>query len=219
MQKLQDKKIVLIFDECHRRQFGDTHKRIIKFFTNHQLFGFTGTPIFAENAYSKNSIKHTTAELFGECLHKYVITDAIKDENVLKFSVEFIGRYQEKEGSQSFADLEVEGIDVKKLMDSPVRLEKVVDYIIDIHGRKTHSRKFTAMFCVSSIDTLIKYYELFKQKKQEGKHNLKIATIFSYSINEADQDATGIYEEELPMAAEGFQRYNYHSREKLDEYI
>jgi type I restriction enzyme R subunit len=219
MQKLQDKKIVFIFDECHRSQFGDTHKRIIKFFTNHQLFGFTGTPIFAENAYSRNSIKHTTAELFGECLHKYVITDAIKDENVLKFSVEYIGRYREKEGSQSFADIEVEGIDVKELMDSLVRLEKVVDYIIDIHNRKTHSREFTAMFCVSSIDTLIKYYELFKQKKQEGKHNLKIATIFSYSINEADQDAIGIYEEELPMAAEGFQKYNYHSREKLDEYI
>jgi type I restriction enzyme, R subunit len=219
MQKLQDKRIVFIFDECHRSQFGDTHKRIIKFFTNHQLFGFTGTPIFAENAYSKHSIKHTTAELFGECLHKYVITDAIKDENVLKFSVEYIGRYREKVGSQSFADIEVEGIDIKELMDSQTRLDKIVDYIIDLHNRKTHSREFTGMFCVSSIDILIKYYELFKLKKQEGKHNLKIATIFSYSINETDQDATGIYEEELPMAAEGFQRYNSHSREKLDEFI
>jgi len=183
MQKLQDKRIVFIFDECHRSQFGDTHKRIIKFFTNHQLFGFTGTPIFAENAYTKNSIKHTTAELFGQCLHKYVITDAIKDENVLKFSVEYIGRYKEKIGSQSFADIEVEGIDIKELMDSQSRLEKIVDYITELHSRKTYSREFTAMFCVNSIDTLIKYYELFKSKKNQGKHNLKIATIFSYSIN------------------------------------
>src|SRR5690554_3685043 len=162
MQGLQDKRIIFIFDECHRSQFGETHQRIVKFFTNHQLFGFTGTPIFVENAFTKNSLKHTTRELFGECLHKYVITDAIKDENVLKFSVEYIGRYKEKEGS--FADIEVEGIDTKELMDSPKRLEKIADYVLDIHSRKTHGREFTAMFCVSSIDTLIKYYELFKAR-------------------------------------------------------
>src|SRR5690606_35863964 len=82
IKDLQDKRIVFIFDECHRSQFGDTHKRITSFFKNHQLFGFTGTPIFAENAVAKQSVKYTTKSLFHECLHKYVITDAIKDENV-----------------------------------------------------------------------------------------------------------------------------------------
>ncbi|WP_297089430.1 type I restriction endonuclease subunit R [uncultured Draconibacterium sp.] len=219
MEKMKDKRIIFIFDECHRSQFGDTHQKIVKFFTNHQLFGFTGTPIFAENAYSKNSVKHTTKELFGECIHKYVITDAIKDENVLKFSVEYIGRYREKQSGDTLADIEVEGIDIKELMDSEQRLEKITDYILSLHNRKTHSRTFTGMFCVSSIDTLIRYYELFKQRKNDGKHNLKIATVFSYGVNEDDKDATGLYEEELPIAAEGFQKYNKHSREKLDEYI
>jgi len=219
MEKLRDERIVFIFDECHRSQFGETHQRIVKFFNNHQLFGFTGTPIFVENAFTKKSIKHTTKNLFGECLHKYVITDAIKDENVLKFSVEYIGKYREKEGSQSYADIEVEGIDTKELFDSEDRLSKIADYIINIHNRKTQGRVFTGMFCVSSIDTLIKYYDLFKARKEAGVHNLKIATIFSYGVNEEDKDATGIYEEELPMAAEGFAKYNTHSRDKLDEFI
>src|SRR5690606_39487479 len=87
MEPLRDKRIVFIFDECHRSQFGETHKKITTFFRNHQLFGVTGTPIFVENAVSKEGIKHTTKELFHDCLHKYVITDAIKDENVLKFSM------------------------------------------------------------------------------------------------------------------------------------
>jgi len=219
MEKLRDERIVFIFDECHRSQFGDTHKRIVKFFNNHQLFGFTGTPIFVDNAYTKASIKHTTKDLFDECLHKYVITDAIKDENVLKFSVEYIGRYKEKEGSGAYADIDVEGIDTKELFDSSDRLEKIADYIISIHNRKTHGKTFTAMFCVSSIDNLIKYYELFRTSKEAGKHNLKIATIFSYGVNEDDKDATGIYEEGLSMAAEDLPKYNSHSREKLDDFI
>ena len=219
MEKLQDKRMVFIFDECHRSQFGETHQRIVKFFHNHQLFGFTGTPIFAENAFTKASVKHTTKELFHECLHKYVITDAIKDENVLKFSVEYIGKYKEKEGTQSYTDIEVEGIDTKELFDSEIRLGKIADYVLKIHNRKTQGKTFTAMFCVSSIDTLIKYYDLLKVRKQEGAHNLKIATIFSYGVNEDDKDATGIYEEEFTMAAEDSPQYNVHSREKLDEYI
>jgi type I restriction enzyme R subunit len=97
MEKLKDERIVFIFDECHRSQFGETHNRIKAFFNNIQLFGFTGTPIFADNAVKNELGKRTTAELFGECLHKYVITDAIKDENVLKFSVEYVGRYKRKE--------------------------------------------------------------------------------------------------------------------------
>jgi type I restriction enzyme, R subunit len=219
MEKLREERIVFIFDECHRSQFGETHQRIVKFFNNHQLFGFTGTPIFVENAFTKASIKYTTKNLFTECLHKYVITDAIKDENVLKFSVEYIGRYKEKEGSQAYADIDVEGIDTKELFESEDRLTKIADYILSIHNRKTQSKTFNGMFCVSSIANLIKYYEILKTRKVEGKHNLKIATIFSYGVNEEDKDATGIYEEELPMAAEGFARYSSHSRDKLDEFI
>ena len=215
MESQKDKRIVFIFDECHRSQFGETHQKIVSFFTNHQLFGFTGTPIFVENAFYKDSIKHTTKELFEECLHKYVITDAIRDENVLKFAVEYIGKYKEKEGSQTYADIEVEGIDIKELLESEDRLSKITDYILNLHNRKTHGKEFTALFCVSSIDTLIKYYELFKTRK----HNLKIATVFSYGVNEEDKNATGIYEEDLTLAAEDATNYNSHTREKLDEYI
>lgn len=93
MRPIQGKKIIFIFDECHRSQFGDTHKRIVKFFTNKQMFGFTGTPILAEN----NNGGKTTKDLFEDCLHKYVITDAIRDENVLRFSVEYVGKYKQKD--------------------------------------------------------------------------------------------------------------------------
>ncbi|UKJ07923.1 type I restriction endonuclease subunit R [Solitalea lacus] len=221
MEKLQEKRIVFIFDECHRSQFGDTHTRIKSFFNNHQLFGFTGTPIFAENAVANEKGKRTTKELFDECLHKYVITDAIKDENVLKFSVEYVGRYREKEGSQTEIDIEVEDIDTQELLESPQRLGKIADYIIAQHPRKTHSKEFTAMFCVSSVDTLIKYYDIFKSKKDNGEHSLKIATIFSYGVNEDDKDATGFIPEFEFMAAEPQALYqlNTHSRDKLEAYI
>ncbi|MBK7094129.1 MAG: type I restriction endonuclease subunit R [Saprospiraceae bacterium] len=220
MEKLQDEKIVFIFDECHRTQFGETHRRIRKFFNNIQLFGFTGTPIFNDNAVKNEMGKRTTQELFGECLHKYVITDAIKDENVLKFSVEYVGRYRNKDSATEI-DIEVEDIDVKELMESPLRLEKIADYIIANHNRKTHSREFNAMFCVSSIETLTKYYDIFQKKKQDGQHNLKIATIYSYAANEDDADANGFIPEELSMAADPILPYglNVHSREKLDQYI
>jgi type I restriction enzyme R subunit len=100
-QQPTQKRIIFLFDECHRSQFGETHKRIKEFFTNCQMFGFTGTPIFAENAISNKFGKRTTYELFGDCLHKYVITNAIRDENVLKFSVEYVGRYKQKDGTKS----------------------------------------------------------------------------------------------------------------------
>jgi len=222
MDKMVDERIVFIFDECHRSQFGETHTRIKKFFNNIQLFGFTGTPIFAENAVKNESGKRTTTELFGECLHKYVITDAIKDENVLKFSVEYVGRYKEKEGSKNNVDIEVEDIDTQELMESSIRLEKITDYIIANHGRKTYNKDFTSMFCVSSIETLIKYYELFHAKKEQGQHNLRIATIFSYATNEDDKEANGFIPEELSIMEEppkvlyGLQA---HSRDKLEQYI
>ncbi len=220
MEKLKDERIVFIFDECHRSQFGETHGRINKFFNNPQMFGFTGTPIFADNAVKNELGKRTTKELFGDCLHKYVITDAIKDENVLKFSVEYVGRYKRKDTATEI-DIEVEDIDTKELMESPLRLEKIADYILANHNRKTHSKEFTAMFCVSSIETLIEYYDIFQKKKDEGKHNLKIATIFSYAANENDADANGFIPEELSVVEEPRTLYGLqtHSREKLDEYI
>lgn len=220
MEKLKDEKIVFIFDECHRSQFGETHSRIKSFFNNIQMFGFTGTPIFADNAVKNELGKRTTKELFADCLHKYVITDAIKDENVLKFSVEYVGRYKRKETATEI-DIEVEDIDKKELMESPVRLEKIADYILAHHNRKTHNRDFTAMFCVSSVETLIKYYDIFQRKKEEGKHNLRIATIFSYANNEDDADANGFLPEELSVVEEPKALYGLaaHSREKLDEFI
>lgn len=217
MAKLKDKKIIFIFDECHRSQFGETHKKINDYFSNKQLFGFTGTPIFAENAVGTAFGKRTTKELFDDCLHKYIITNAITDENVLKFSVEYVGRYKQKAGSKTAVDIEVEGIDIKELMESPARLEKITDYIIANHDRKTHSREFTGMFCVSSIDVLTKYYEIFKSKKQTGRHNLKIATIFTYGVNEEDKDATGMLDTEIDIAEKG--PISKHSRDKLESYI
>jgi type I restriction enzyme R subunit len=223
MQKLQDKRIVFIFDECHRSQFGETHKKITGFFKNHQLFGFTGTPIFVENAVSKESIKHTTKELFHECLHKYVITDAIKDENVLKFSIEYIGKYKENEGKKSSLDIKVEDIDTREVLESERRLERIVDYILLNHKRKTHNKKFTSIFCVTSIEVLIKYYELFAARKARGEHDLRIATIFSYGVNEEDKEADGFMlpdEPELAMAAESVPIYgNEHTRDKLEQFI
>ena len=220
MEKLKDERLVFIFDECHRSQFGETHNRIKAFFNNFQMFGFTGTPIFADNAVKNELGKRTTKELFGECLHKYVITDAIKDENVLKFSIEYVGRYKQKESATAI-DIEVEDIDTKELMEAPKRLEKIADYIIANHNRKTYNKEFTAMFCVSSVDTLIKYYDILQQKKIAGEHNLKIATIFSYTANEDDADANGFIPEELSVVEEPKALYglNVHTREKLDEFI
>ncbi|MFZ4414658.1 MAG: type I restriction endonuclease subunit R, EcoR124 family, partial [Bacteroidales bacterium] len=246
MESLKDEHIVFIFDECHRSQFGETHLRIKSFFKNIQLFGFTGTPIFVDNAVKNEKGKRTTTELFDDCLHKYVITDAIRDENVLKFSVEYVGRYYRKNSDSILSDvtivpnvssisvnpakhsnpateidIEVEDIDTRELMESPVRLSKITDYILAHHNRKTYNKEFTAMFCVSSIETLIKYYDLFQAKKEAGLHNLRVVTIFSYTANEDDADANGFLPEELSVAEEAKVLYGLqkHSREKLDEYI
>ncbi len=220
LDKLKDKRVVFIFDECHRSQFGDTHQRIVSYFKNSQLFGFTGTPIFAENAAKNDLGKRTTKDLFGDCLHKYVITDAIRDQNVLKFSVEYVGKYKQK--GNTLIDIEVEDIDKSEVIDSPERLEKIVDYVIDYHSTKTHNKAFSSIFAVSGIPNLITYYDLFKKRKEEGKHDLRIATIFTYGVNEDDPDATGMLpgDEELSMAAEPKVKYiNSQSRDKLEEFI
>ncbi len=216
MESVKDDKVVFIFDECHRSQFGETHKNITGFFKNAQLVGFTGTPIFPTNAVGNKFGKRTTAELFDEMLHKYVITDAINDENVLKFSVEYLGRYKQKDGASIEADIEVENIDVKELLDSDQRIQKVVDYVLANHDRKTHSKEFNGMMCVGSIEALCKYYEEFKRRD----HRLKIATIFSYKANEDDKDADGIYSfdgDHFETTTE--QPINEHSRDKLESYI
>lgn len=221
LQPLHDKRIVFIFDECHRSQFGQTHYRITEFFRKAQLFGFTGTPIFADNAAINELGKRTTHDLFGKCLHKYVITDAIRDQNVLKFGIEYIGRYKKK--SNTFIDIEVEDIDTREVLQSDIRFEKIADYIIRYHPQKTHNKEYTAIFAVSSIENLIRYYELFKKKKEAGEHNLRIATIFTYGANEDDADAKGYMPDqmdEMDMAAEGVPVYqSAHTREKLDEFM
>ncbi len=220
MADLKDKKMIFIFDECHRSQFGETHSRIKEYFNNAQMFGFTGTPIFADNANKNELGKRTTKDLFEDCLHKYVITDAIKDENVLKFSVEYVGRYKQKD-TTTVIDIEVEDIDTQELMEDERRLEKIADYIIANHDRKTQSKNFSAMFCVDSVKSLVKYYDIFKRKKLAGEHNLNIATIFSYAPNEADADANGFIPEEVSVVEEPRALYGLqaHTREKLDEYI
>lgn len=209
---LANEKIVVIFDECHRSQFGDTHKRIKNFFTRAQLFGFTGTPIFAENHVGGV----TTKDVFGDCLHKYIITNAISDANVLGFSVEYVGRYKQKSAdvldADIFSDVEVEKIDTREVLESDDRLNKITDYVLADWKRKTKNGDFSAMFAVSSVDVLKKYYKLFKEKKKE---NFTIATIFTYQANEEsnsdmlDVDVFGA--ENAPI--------NQHSRDFLEDCI
>ena len=221
IEALRHKKIVFIFDECHRSQFGETHDRITKFFDKSQLIGFTGTPIFAENA-SKNELgTRTTKDLFGNCLHKYVITDAIHDENVLRFGIEYVGKYKNK--SNSFIDIEVEDIDKQEVIDSKKRINKIVDYIIAYHNQKTFSRDYSALLAVSSIDNVIQYYDLFQQKKAAGEHDLRIATIFTYGTNEDSDEAQDFLpddEVDFDVLAEPQTSYQAkHSRDKLEKYI
>ncbi|MBT6819134.1 MAG: type I restriction endonuclease subunit R [Candidatus Magasanikbacteria bacterium] len=180
---LADEKVVVIFDECHRSQFGLTHRRIKEFFKKSQLFGFTGTPIFADNHVGNV----TTADVFDECLHKYIITHAISDNNVLGFAVEYVGKYKHKDpdtlDADIFADALVEGIDTREVLESDDRLNKITDYILADWKRKTKKGKFNAFFAVSRIDVLKKYYTLFKKKKSD---DFKIATIFTYQANEEE---------------------------------
>ncbi len=224
MNHLKDERMIFIFDECHRSQFGATHKKITSFFSNLQLFGFTGTPIFEENAHKNDMGKRTTKNLFGACLHKYVITDAIRDRNVLPFSVEYLGRY--KKSGTTEIDIDVEAIDTREVLESPDRLGKIVDFIIERHDQKTHNRAYSAIFAVNRIPSLINYYDLFKAKIEANKCDLRIAAIFTYGANEEDAEANGALPPDtaddyfLSMSAEADVEYKTsHSRDKLEEFI
>ncbi len=209
---LQDEKIVIIFDECHRSQFGQTHARIKGCFKKAQLFGFTGTPIFADN----NVGGVTTADVFGQCLHKYIITHAIEDDNVLGFAVEYVGKYTHKDpdtlDADIFAETLVEGIDTKEVWESDDRLNKITDYVLADWKRKTKDGKFNALFATPSVEVLKKYYGLFKSKKAE---NFRIATIFTYHTNE--DDSSDMLDVDV-FAGEGTPG-NKHSRDFLEDCI
>lgn len=206
-QYLANKKVVIIFDECHRSQFGQFHARIKSFFNSAQLFGFTGTPIFAENHMGGV----TTKDVFDECLHKYIITHAISDDNVLGFAIEYVGRYTHRDpntlDADIFADTMVEGIDTKEVLESNGRLDKVADYILQDFKRKTKNGQFNALFAVSSIDVLKKYYTLLKNKKPD---NFSVATVFTFQANE---------EQSFDMLGDEPDTDVKHSREFLDDCI
>ena len=206
------KHIVIIFDECHRSQFGEMHLKIVRTFRNYHIFGFTGTPIFVANAGTNGSpLLKTTRQAFGENLHTYTIVDAIKDGNVLPFRIDFINTVRQKDDIQ---EKQVRAIDTDKAMSAPERVREVVAYILEHFDQKTKRNNFysikgrraagfNSIFAVSSIPMAMKYYEEFKKQLDQINKNLIIATIFSYSVNEDDP------EDALPD--EGFEN------EKLDK--
>ena len=193
LEKYKDLKTVFIIDECHRSQFGDMHRQISKTFTNAQYFGFTGTPRFKENPSQDG---RSTADIFEKCLHTYLIKDAIKDGNVLGFSVDYM-KFVDYNSNQTEEDVMVEGIDTEEVFMADDRVRLIAQDIIDHHNTKTRDRKYNALFTVSSIPLLVKYYNMFKSLN----HDLKIGAIFTYGANE-----------DLDKNPE-------HSRESLDKII
>lgn len=191
--------IVLIFDECHRSQFGDMHTAITKAFKNYHIFGFTGTPIFAANSSSGGAPNlKTTEQAFGDKLHTYTIVDAISDKNVLPFKVDYVSTVKEAENIE---DKKVNDIDREAILAAPERLSNIVTYIREHFDQKTKRNTFyklkdrriagfNSIFAVSSIDVAKKYYAEFK--KQLGglpsDKQLKIATIYSFGVNDEDSD-------------------------------
>lgn len=198
------KHIVLIFDECHRSQFGDMHKLIVKNFKNYHLFGFTGTPIFAKNATNKSNPNFcTTNQVFGEKLHTYTIVDAINDGNVLPFRIDYVNTIKPKEDIE---DENVNAINTEEVLSSHERIAKVVEYIIshfdqktirnslyDLKGKRLNG--FNSIFAVSSIPVAKKYYLEFKKQLEKTQKDLTIATIYSFAVNEEDT-ADGILDDE-----------------------
>ncbi len=199
-----DGHIVLIFDECHRSQFGDMHATITKSFKNYHLFGFTGTPIFAKNASSggRPDFK-TTEQAFGEKLHTYTIVNAIADKNVLPFKVDYVSTVREAEDIE---DKKVSDIDREAVLAAPERLSNIVGYILEHFDQKTKRNSFyklkerrlagfNSIFAVASIDVAKKYYAEFRRQMSElpSDKRLKVATIYSFGVN--DEDVDGMIDE------------------------
>jgi type I restriction enzyme R subunit len=216
--------VVLIFDECHRSQFGDMHAAITKTFKNYHLFGFTGTPIFAMNASTggRPDLK-TTEQAFGEKLHTYTIVDAIADKNVLPFKVDYVSTVREAENIE---DAQVRDIDREAVLSSPKRLANIVDYIRKHFDQKTKRNSFyklkdrrlagfNSIFAVSSIDVAKKYYAEFKKQLENmpSDKRLKVATIYSFGVN--DEDADGMIDEN----SEDTSGLDVNSRDFLDNAI
>ncbi len=195
--------VVFIFDECHRSQFGEAQKNLKKKFKKYYQFGFTGTPIFPDNALGAE----TTGSVFGRELHSYVITDAIRDEKVLKFKVDYNDvRPQFKDIETETDEKKLSALDKKKAFLHPLRISEITQYILNTFRQKTHRQQmggkgFNAMFAVSSVDAAKAYYERFKQLQEKSaqsktaKKPLKVATIFSFAANE-EQDAIGDIQDE-----------------------
>ena len=163
IEEIRHSRIVMIFDECHRSHFGDCHKNIVKFFDNTQIFGFTGTPIFVQNAVDG----HTTKEIFGNCLHKYLIKDAIADENVLGFLVEYYHGNEDVDNADQG------------------RMTEIAKFILNNFNKSTFEGEFDALFAVQSVPMLIRYYKIFK-----GLHpKIRIGAVFTYAANSSQDDA------------------------------
>lgn len=202
-----EKHCVIIFDECHRSQFGDMHKKITKAFKNYHLFGFTGTPIFSKNAVrGKHAELLTTPQAFGGepdkdgrptlPLHAYTIVNAINDENVLPFRIDYVDTVKKKE---DIKDKNVKAIDIERAMGATERIKEVSEYILEHFDQKTRRNSyyslkgkrmagFNSIFAVSSIPMAMKYYTEIKRLLAEQRRQLTVATIFSYSANEEDPD-------------------------------
>ena len=201
---IYDKQVVFIFDECHRSQFGEAQKNLTRKFKKYYQFGFTGTPIFPTNALGAE----TTASVFGVELHSYIITDAIRDEKVLKFKVDYNDVRPQFKNIETEKNLEeLTKLEKKQAFLQPKRIEQIAQYILDNFRQKTHrfnagNNGFNAMFAVSSVDAAKAYYQTFKQLQSAVKNPLKIATIFSFAANEDQQDAVGdIADESLEVDA------------------
>ncbi len=194
---LYQKQVVFIFDEAHRSQFGEAQKNLQKKFKKYYQFGFTGTPIFSDNALGAE----TTASVFGRELHSYVITDAIRDEKVLKFKVDYNDVRPQFKGFETEQDLEkLSAAENKKALLHPTRIKEISQYILNNFRQKTHRTKggnsgFNAMFAVSSIDAAKSYYEMINELQKDSDKPLKIATIFSFAANE-EQNAIGEIQDE-----------------------
>jgi type I restriction enzyme R subunit len=202
--RIFDGHVVLIFDECHRSQFGDMHEAITKAFNNYHIFGFTGTPIFAANASSGGKLNlRTTEQAFGEKLHTYTIVDAIADKNVLPFKVDYVSTIREAENIE---DKKVSDIDREAILSSPERLSNIVNYILEHFDQKTKRNSFyklkdrrlagfNSLFAVSSIEVAKHYYAEFKKQMADlpSDKQLKVALIYSFGVN--DEDADGLIDE------------------------